>query len=333
MARAHKTILRTLLIVIVALIVAAVCRSYVFELYTVAPQQMENALVAGDRLIVEKWHYGVRLPQSYISLPHIDTLPGTRMPARLPYTPLPYKRISLRVASHNDILLYNYPIQKDVPLSLYPTAIARCIGVPGDTVEARNGELYINGEPSAQSPVVSEGYLIADSLWTPVEQAMVAQWGKPAERTTLGDTHLVYIDRLAYNKLCAQLPPALHPVAVSLAQDNYTVDLPPYGSDAIVTPDNAAFYAEIINSYEPHKVSLQGNALYHNGRKIERYRFSQPYYWVLCDNRTAATDSRTFGVLPHSHLIGRCGIILFSIDATRYGFDSWRTHRFFQPSR
>ena len=75
MSRIGSTILYLLAVVAVALLLTVVCRICFVEMYTVAPQQMENALLAGDRVLVEKWHYGVRLPQSYVSLPYVDTLP------------------------------------------------------------------------------------------------------------------------------------------------------------------------------------------------------------------------------------------------------------------
>lgn len=330
MSHRGSTILWGMAVVVVALLLAALCRIFVVEMYTVASQQMENTLLPGDRVLVEKWHYGVRLPQSYVSLPWVDTLPVTDLPARLPANPLPYKRIGERLVAHNDVIAYNYPTGEPRPLSHYPTVVARCIGVPGDTIEAHEDMLYINGKPSVQSPVLTEAYLVPDSSLSVVEEAMKALWGEVLPSQTIAEQSLFFIDRYSYSKLADRVPSSHLPRLVTLEQDNYYIELPPYGKDAIITPRNAALYAHIINSYEPCQVELQGDTLYCDGRAISRYRFSQPYYWVLCDNRTAATDSRSFGVLPHSHVIGRCGMIVFSIDATQRGFDSWRIGRFFQ---
>lgn len=325
------TIAWSIAVIISALLLAVVCRMFVVELYTVAPQQMEQTLLAGDRVVVEKWHYGVRLPQSYVSLPLIDTLPGSDIPARLPKQPLPYRRWGERMVGRNDVILCNYPIDKPIPLSQYPTIATRCVGVPGDTVTAHQGRLYINGEAVAQSPIVTEAYLVPDSLLPSVEAAMRAIYDEMPPRQSIGEHRtLFYIDRYSYDRLCRELPDSILPRAINLAQDNYTVELPPCGSDVTITPHNAAFYAYIINRYEPAKVVLHNDALYRGGRRVKSYRFTQPYYWVLSDNRTSATDSRTFGVLPHSHVIGRCGMIVFSIDATKRGFNSWRINRFFQ---
>ncbi len=330
MGRRRSIIINVIVIFAVAVVLAALCRTYVVELYRVAPQQMENTLLQGDRVWVEKWHYGIRLPQSYISLPFIDTIPGTDLPARYPAQPLPYNRLSTKEVSRNDIVAFNYPTGGAIPLSHYPTAIARCVGIPGDTVSAHDGVLYINGVPSAQSPVVTEAYLIADTLVSQVEQYMTRLFGSPFEKHDLGHTCMFYIDRYCYDKLREHLPSYLQLTPVSLSYDNYEIVLPPYNRDVVITPRNAAFYAHIINEYEPVKVQLCGNALYRGGRKINQYRFTQHYYWVLCDNRTAGSDSRTFGVLPHSHVIGRCVRVIFSTDARQGGIPSWRGSRFFK---
>ena len=329
MARTRTSIGYVIIVIVVALIVAAVCRATLLELYTVAPQQMENTLLPGDRVMVEKWHYGVRLPQSYLAIPHLDTLPATHTPARIPALPLPYRRWGTTLVGRNDVVVYNYPMQLDVPLSLYPTAIARCVGLPGDTLQACDGSLRVNGVELMPYYAITQAYLIADTLLPQVEKAALSV-GKLLDVQLLDGQALLYLDRGSYNKLCTRLPEGVTLNPVSLSHDDYEVELPPYGSDAVITPTNASFYAEIINRYEPRKVELHGDALYRGGRKITSYRFTQPYYWVLCDNRTATADSRTVGVVPHSHLIGKCGMILFSIDAQQRGFSSWRTQRFFQ---
>lgn len=331
MTQPRTTFIGVALVLLVALIISVACRTFCVELYTVAPQQMENTLLAGDRVVVEKWHYGVRLPQSYLSLPGLDTIPGSNIPAHLPVAPLPYKRLWLKEVQRNDVIVYNYPIGVPIPLSKYPTAIARCIGVPGDVIQAQDGILYINGEMSAQSPIATAAYLVADTLLSQVEKVMAQLGDEPLARQRVGsDNTLFYLDRYRYNRLCEMLHASYHPTPVLLAQDNYTIELPQCNQEVSITPRNAAFYADIINRYEHAKVDLCGDALYRGGRKIESYRFTQPYYWVLCDNRTSAADSRTFGVLPHSHVIGRCGTIIFSIDARQTGFSSWRTNRFFK---
>ena len=333
MGRPRSIVANIIIIFAVALLLTAMCRTYFLELYSVAPCQMENTLLKGDKVLVTKWSYGIRMPQSYVSLPWIDTFPATDIPARYPTYPLPYKRIKCQDVCRNDIVAFNYPMGQSLPISHYPTAISRCVGIPGDTICAHDGVLYINGTPSAQSPVVTEAYLVSDTLLPEVEKCMVRLFGKVMEKHQIENNTMFYIDRYSYDKLQEHLPLHIELTPVSLSQDNYVVELPSYDKDVTITADNAAFYAHIINQYEPTKVTLHNNTLYRGGRKIEQYRFTQPYYWVLCDNRTAVADSRYFGVLPHSHVIGRCEMIIFSTENRQSILPTLRLPRFFKSLR
>lgn len=328
MAKKRNHIAKAIFILVAALAIAGICRTFWVEFYRVAPAQMENTLLAGDRICVDKLCYGIRLPQTFSLLPFTDTLPCTAIQAYYPTAPLPYKRIKTATAQRGDIVVYNYPTGENIPISKKPTAISRCIGIPGDTIVYEAGKLCINGQNMAQSPYVTDAYQVADSVLPTLRNALQKAIGKEPEIDTLGSVNILYINRYDYDKIKELLPDsvAVHPI--TLPQDNYRIELPPYGKPASVTPDNAALYADIINRYEKQKVSLQGNKLYRGGREVKEYNFSQPYYWVVGDNRTTTIDSRYFGALPHSHLIGRCRRIIYSIAPHKEGGNLWRGNRF-----
>ena len=328
MAKRRNHIAKAALILVVALVIAGICRTFCVESYKIAPAQRENPLLAGDGACVDMLCYAIRLPQTFSLLPFIDTLPCTAIPAYYPTAPLPYKRIKTAAAQRGDIVVYNYPTGENIPISKKPTAISRCIGIPGDTIVYEAGKLCINGQNMAQSPYVTDAYQVADSVLPTLRNALQKAIGKEPEIDTLGSVNILYINRYDYDQIKNLLPDkaALQPIA--LPQDSYRVELPPYGQPARVTADNAAQYAHIINRYEREKVTLRGNKLYRGGREVKEYTFSQPYYWVVGDNRTTTIDSRYFGALPHSHLIGRCRYIIYSIAPDGENGNPWRSNRF-----
>lgn len=328
MAKRRNHIAKAALILVVALVIAGICRTFCVESYKVAPAQMENTLLAGDRVCVDKLCYGIRLPQTFSLLPIADTLPFFQVPSYYPTHPLPYKRVWMATARRGDIVVFNYPTGENRPISKNPTAISRCIGIPGDTIVYHTGKLSINGENVAQSPYVTDAYQVADTILPLWEKAMQKTLDKKPDTDTIGSVNILYINRYDYDQIKNLLPDkaALQPIA--LPQDNYRIELPPYGQPAKVTADNAAQYAHIINRYEREKVTLRGNKLYRGGREVKEYTFSQPYYWVVGDNRTTTIDSRYFGALPHSHLIGRCRYILYSIAPDGENGNPWRSNRF-----
>lgn len=104
------------------------------------------------------------------------------------------------------------------------------------------------------------------------------------------------------------------------------------GEETFITQENIHFLGEILNRYENIQVTVRNNRLYRGNKELQSYIFTQPYYWVLSDNRTSQADSRTFGVLPHSHLIGKGIAIGYSLDDEKTVWKSWRNERFFQKN-
>lgn len=94
---------------------------------------MENTILVGDFVLVNKFIYGSSSPQ-YIWFTEI----------KLPYFTLP----ALREPQQKDIVVFEYPGDRD---QLEPTQknvnyVKRCIGTPGDTVEIKDKVVYVNGK-------------------------------------------------------------------------------------------------------------------------------------------------------------------------------------------
>jgi signal peptidase I len=96
--------------------VALVLRSLVVEAYQIPSGSMIPTLDVGDRIWVNKLIYGVRLPFTDIKL-------GTHY----------------RPPRRGEIIVFEKPDEPDKDL------IKRVVGVPGDTVELRQGMVYVNG--------------------------------------------------------------------------------------------------------------------------------------------------------------------------------------------
>jgi signal peptidase I len=97
--------------------------SLIAKPFYIPSESMMTGLLVGDRLIVSKFPYGY----SYLS-PSIPILP--RIPGRL----------FGRLPERGDIIVVKSP-------SDGADWIKRVIGLPGDTVEIRDGVLWLNGEP------------------------------------------------------------------------------------------------------------------------------------------------------------------------------------------
>jgi signal peptidase I len=103
--------------IIVAIVLAMVIRTFVVQAFKIPTGSMRPTLLAGDIILVNKFIYGAKIPFINYQLPKV------RMPSR------------------GDVIVFIYPEdpKKDF--------IKRLVGLPGDTVEIRNGTIYVNEQP------------------------------------------------------------------------------------------------------------------------------------------------------------------------------------------
>ncbi len=102
--------------IIIAILLALFIRSFVVQAFKIPSGSMLPTLKVGDYLLVNKFIYGIKNPFNG------DTL------------------IPLSDPEQGDVVVFRYP--KDPSIDY----IKRVIGVPGDTIEMRNKQLFINGK-------------------------------------------------------------------------------------------------------------------------------------------------------------------------------------------
>ncbi len=99
------------------ILIVFLLRSFLFEPFKIPSGSMVPTLVVGDLILVNKFHYGVRLP--VLNKKIIDNNPVER----------------------GDVMVFRYPVD---PRQDY---IKRVVGLPGDEVSYLNQRLVINGQP------------------------------------------------------------------------------------------------------------------------------------------------------------------------------------------
>jgi signal peptidase I len=118
MATFHKSTVREYFEAIVtAVILALFVRTWVVQAFKIPTGSMENNLLIGDHLLVNKFVFG----------PEPTALERTLLPVR-----------DIR---RGDIVVFKYP---DEPQRDF---IKRVIGLPGDTIELRNKKVFVNNQP------------------------------------------------------------------------------------------------------------------------------------------------------------------------------------------
>lgn len=113
---------------VIALILAMVIRTFAVEIYKIPTGSMIPALLPNDRILVNKFVYGARVP--FI---------GARMPG-------------LRQPKRGDVVVFIYPEDRS------KNFIKRLIGLPGETIEIRAGNIYINGSQNKERLLYNRYY-------------------------------------------------------------------------------------------------------------------------------------------------------------------------------
>jgi signal peptidase I len=122
----------------VALILALIIRTFLFQAFKIPSGSMEDTLLIGDHLLVNKFIYGSHLPWS-------DD-----------------RFLALRSPQRGDVIVFEFPMDADLPFYKRRDFIKRVIGVPGDVVEVRNKVVYINQEAVVLPQEVHKGPSFTD---------------------------------------------------------------------------------------------------------------------------------------------------------------------------
>ncbi len=145
--------------IVFAVVAATLVHTYFIQPYVIPTGSLERTLRIGDLLFVSKFHYGARTPMTTIAAPMVhDTLPGLGIRSYLKKPQLPYFRLpGFTKVDRNDIVVFSWPadtvrafFKKEAgvvkPIDKKSNYVKRCVGLPGDSLEIRDGFVYIDGE-------------------------------------------------------------------------------------------------------------------------------------------------------------------------------------------
>ena len=147
--------------IVYAVVIATVVHAYFMQPYIIPTGSLEKSLLVGDFLLVSKFHYGARAPQTVVSFPMVhDTIPLIKTRSYLKKPQLPYLRLpGLQQIKRNDIVVFSCPadtvrqfFKKEAgvvkPIDKKSNYVKRCVAIPGDTLSIIDGIIHINGVES-----------------------------------------------------------------------------------------------------------------------------------------------------------------------------------------
>jgi signal peptidase I len=147
--------------ILFAVVAATIVHTYFMQPFTIPSSSLEKTLLVGDYLFVSKFHYGARTPMTAVALPMVhDSLPLVKNKSYLSKPQIPYFRLpGFQDIKRNDIVVFNWPVDTLVdirpgfmkgsvqkPIDKKSNYVKRCVGIPGDSLEVRDGYVFINGK-------------------------------------------------------------------------------------------------------------------------------------------------------------------------------------------
>ncbi|TYA84365.1 signal peptidase I [Seonamhaeicola marinus] len=360
--------------ILFAIVAATIVHTYFMQPFTIPSSSLEKSLLVGDFLFVSKFHYGARVPMTTVAAPMVhDTIPVLKNKSylfddhkdsdswinklQLPYLRLP----GFQKIKRNDIVVFNQPADTlrnmddfnpdrnyYKPIDKKTNLVKRCVGIPGDSLEIKDGFVYINGK---KNELPDRAHLQFSYYVQPKSHMFNPKTVKEKYDITDGfgivNKENTYYFSAISDEALAKFKSDPNVVSITPNKEkegerdanifphdsnyDWNIDffgplyIPEEGKTVDLNLDVLPLYKRIIEEYEHNTLKVKGNQIYINGELANSYTFKQDYYWMMGDNRHNSIDARRWGFVPFDHVLGKPVFIWMSWD----GFPNGRWKRFF----
>ena len=370
--------------IIFAVVVVTFINTFFFQAFKIPSSSMESSLYTGDHLFVSKLAYGPKLPQTPLTIPFTHNVIGSKE-SYFTLIQNDYKRLKgFGKVENGDYVVFGFPhgdtvltkapaddyymlsrtigreevIRAYGPLKTRPSDkkdhyVKRCVASAGDTLEIRNGQVYVNGTAQTVWPGVQNSYtvvtngqrinpVILDDLGINIRelgfsQSLPGYPGMPLTAEMLDKVRkLPSVESVTQNidVYPADYPDSWMTIFPFTPDYHWTRDnfgplwIPSAGTTVELTLENLPLYERIITAYEGNSLEVVDAEIFINGEKAQSYTFAQDYYFMMGDNRHNSLDSRYWGFVPEDHIVGKPALIWLSIDGNKSFPKNIRWRRF-----
>ncbi|MEG1863772.1 MAG: signal peptidase I [Alistipes sp.] len=231
------------------------------------------------------------------------------------------------------------------PVDKRENYIKRCVAIAGDSLEVRDGQVWINGAPQETIPGLQYTYIVQTR--SPFSQYAIDNLGvteysgngavyymqltdQAAEQVRALD-NVISAQRYIYTPNTDVFPQWDEP---RWSQDNYgPIWIPKKGTTIALTLENLPLYRRIIETYERHTLEVSDTQILIDGQPATDYTFGMDYFWMMGDNRHNSADSRFWGFVPEDHIVGKASFVWLSLNGEKHFPANIRWNRLFRKVR
>ena len=358
--------------ILFAVVVVTLINVFWFQSFKIPSSSMESSLYTGDHLFVSKLTYGARLPMTPLTIPFTHNVIGGKESYSTSVS-WKYKRLpGFRDVRKGDYVVFGFPngdtVLTKAPVEDYHTLVRflgreaaikaygpvivrpmdkkdhyvkRCVATAGDTLEVRDGLVWVNGEQQTVWPGIQLSYRVT-TTGREFNPKVIDQLGLNVRELFFSPALPGYpempltaemLEKVKSMKNVVSVEPVLQAEssdyreifpfspAYSWSRDSFgPLWIPAKGTTVELTAANLPLYERIIRDYEHSDVEASLSA--------GSYTFKQDYYFMMGDNRHNSLDSRYWGFVPEDHIVGRPSVIWLSTDAGRKFQSNIRWKRF-----
>ncbi|TAJ11889.1 signal peptidase I [Marinilabiliaceae bacterium JC017] len=234
------------------------------------------------------------------------------------------------------------------PVDRRDNYVKRCVATPGDQLEIRHNQIYINGE-KVENPkglqhvydVITDGTILNSRFFENMEisgddrrdAGMAPHYLLPLTEDKAKEIKnypiiksITIRDEQADSSGFRVFP---YSPDYPWSRDNFgPLTMPKKGETVELTMKNLVLYDRIISAYEGNKLEVKNHQIFINGNPASSYTFKMDYYFMLGDNRHKSADSRYWGFVPEDHIVGKPILVWLSLDKDKSLGIRW--NRFFK---
>lgn len=297
-----------------AIVIVLLLRGFAFTSCLIPSSGMENSLFRGERILVNKWSYGLRLP--FMSL-------------------FSYHRWGEKKVRKEDIVVFNNPANTSEPMiDQREVFISRCVGTPGDTLLVDSLFTVIPSQKGA-APDLKQLYAYPKMREQQLDSLLALLSIAPNELMGQDSVnHVRSFSRYEYYLLEQAMNGKnwIHPLQTNPESSvAYPLVIPGKGKAVRVYPWNRTLLRNTLVLHEGRQAEIKNDTLYVDGVPAQHCYFTKDYYWMASNNSVNLSDSRLFGFVPQDHILGKASLILFSKENQTNPFNGYRWNRFFRP--